>query len=82
MLQFRSINLLPMPGMFTLPLLGDAVLNEADNFEGKTSMSFCYKYLPIVDHLRELDSRTLIGKMVVGNYTIIYFTLEKPEKSL
>jgi len=79
MLQFKSLNLIPMFGMFTLPILGDAVLNRSDNFEGKTSMAFCYNYLPIVDHLRKLDDQTLIGKMTVGDYTIIYFSLSVPQ---
>ena len=78
MLQFKAINLVPTYWIFTLPLLGDAVLDKSDKFEGKTSMAFCYKYLPIVDHLRKLDDKTLIGKMKIGSYTIIYFTLTVP----
>ena len=78
MLQFKAINLVPTYWIFTLPLLGDAVLDKSDKFEGKTSMAFCYKYLPIVDHLRKLDDKTLIGKMKIGGYTIIYFTLTVP----
>ena len=76
MLQFRSINLIPM-GMYSLPLLGDAMIRR-DDFEGKTSLAFCYNYLPVVDHLRKLDETTLIGKMTVGDYTIIYFGLSIP----
>ena len=78
MLQFKAINLVPTYWIFTLPLLGDAVLDKSDKFEGKTSMAFCYKNLPIVDHLRKLDDKTLIGKMKIGSYTIIYFTLTVP----
>ena len=36
------------------------------------------QYVPVVDHLRQLDDSTLIGKMTVGSYTIIYFTLNVP----
>ena len=78
MLQFRAVNFVPLFHTFTLPVLGDAVLNRADRFEGKTSMAFCYKYVPVVDHLRQLDETTLIGKMTVGSSTIIYFTLRVP----
>ena len=37
-----------------------------------------FQYVPVVDHLRQLDDSTLIGKMTVGSYTIIYFTLSVP----
>ena len=78
MLQFRAVNFVPLFHKFTLPVLGDAVLDTADRFEGKTSAAFRYKYVPVVDHLRQLDETTLIGKMTVGSYTIIYFTLRVP----
>ena len=81
MLQFRAINLVPLLFTFTLPVLGDAVLRRSERFEGKTSMAFCYKYVPVVDHLRQLHSSMLIGKMTVGSYTIIYFTLHAPSHS-
>lgn len=75
MLEFSAINRIPTP-KFPLPILGNAFLGR-DDFEGKTSMAFCYKYLPIIDHLREIDEKTLIGKMTIGTITIIYFTLHK-----
>ena len=37
-----------------------------------------FQYVPVVDHLRQLDESTFIGKMTVGSYTIIYFTLSVP----
>ena len=43
MLQFRAINFVPLFHTFTLPVLGDADLDRADRFEGKTSMAFRYK---------------------------------------
>ena len=78
MLQFKAINFIPLFHTFTLPILGDAVVSK-EKFEGKTSMAFCYKYVPVVDHLRQLDDSTLIGKMTVGSSTIIYFTLKVPK---
>ena len=78
MLQFRSLNFLPTFGVFNMPLLGDAWLNETDHFEGKTSVALCYKYMPMVDHMRKLDDSTVIGKLKIGSYTLIYFTLKVP----
>ena len=78
MLEFGAINKIPTPKFF-LPVLGDAFIGR-DTFEGKTSMAFCYKYLPIVDHIRQLDDETIIGKMTIGTITIIYFTLTSATK--
>ena len=73
MLEFSAINRIPTPKC-SLPILGNAFLGR-DDFEGKTSMAFCYKYLPIIDHLRQIDEKTLIGKMTIGTITVFYFTL-------
>ena len=78
MLEFKAINKIPTP-KFALPVLGNAFIGK-DDFEGKISMAFCYKFLPIVDHLRKLDDHTIIGKMTIGTVTIIYFTLIVPQK--
>ena len=78
MLEFKAINKIPTP-KFALPILGNAFVGK-DEFEGKTSMAFCYKFLPIIDHLRKLDDHTIIGKMKIGTVTIIYFTLIVPKK--
>ena len=78
MLEFSAVNRIPTP-KFPLPLLGNAYLGK-DDFEGKSSMAFCYKYLPIVDHLRQIDEDTLIGKMTIGTITVIYFTLNYNRK--
>ena len=80
MLEFKAFNRIPTP-KFPLPILGDAFLGGDIDYEGKTSMAFCYKYLPIVDHIRQLDERTIIGKMTIGTLTIIYFTLKVPIKT-
>ena len=79
MLEFSAVNRIPTP-KFPLPMLGNAFLGR-DDYEGKVSMAFCYKYLPIVDHLRQIDDETLIGKMTIGNITVIYFTLHKNSKN-
>ena len=78
MLEFKAINRIPTP-KFALPILGNAYVGK-DDFEGKTSVAFCYKFLPIIDHLRKLDDNTIIGKMKIGTVTIIYFTLIVPKK--
>ena len=80
MLEFKAFNRIPTP-KFPLPILGDAFLGRDIDYEGKTSMAFCYKYLPIVDHIRQLDESTIIGKMTIGTLTIIYFTLKVPIKA-
>ena len=79
MLEFKAVNRIPTP-KFAAPILGNAFVGKED-FEGKTSMAFCYKFLPIIDHLRKLDDQTIIGKMTIGTVTVIYFTLSVPKKS-
>ena len=78
MLQFRSLNFVPTFGIFNIPLLGNATIDKTDNFECKTSIGFCYKYLPLVGHVRKLDDSTVIGKLKMCSYTLIYFTLKVP----
>ena len=77
MLEFAAIQRIPTP-RFALPVIGDAFVGR-EHFEGKTSLAFCYKYLPIIDHLRVLDDTTYIGKMVIGTETILYFTVTTVE---
>ena len=79
MLEFSAVNRIPTP-KFSLPLMGNAYIGR-DDFEGKLSMALCYWYLPLVDHLRQIDDETLIGKVTIGSTTLMYFTLHKSSKN-
>jgi hypothetical protein len=73
MLEFKAINCIPVT-KYSLGVPGSASVMRS-MVDGIESMAFCYKYLPIVDHLRRVDERTIIGKMMIGNASILYFTL-------
>ena len=78
MLEFKAINCIPLP-KFSLGPLGKASVYRS-TVGGKTSVAFAYKFLPIVDHLRRLHAGVIIGKMMIGNSHILYFTLEDSGK--
>jgi len=78
MLEFSSINLLPVPKFGLVPLATATLINGT--VDGVSSLALAYNYLPIVDHLRRLDETTIIGKMMIGNVHILYFTLYEREK--
>lgn len=78
MLEFRAINKIPVM-RFSLGIPGSAVIKRSV-VDGKESMAFCYKYLPIVDHLRRADDKTIVGKMMIGNVCILYFELKSRVK--
>ena len=79
MLEFRAINKIPTGIKYSLGLAGQATIMRSV-VDGKESMAFCYKYLPIIDHLRRADANTIVGKMMIGNVCILYFTLKTREK--
>jgi hypothetical protein len=77
-LEFAAFNKIPIM-KYSLGFPGSADIKRSV-VDGKKSMTFCYKYLPVVDHLRRIDQRTIVGKMMIGNITLFYFTLKSREK--
>jgi hypothetical protein len=77
MLEFEAINNIPTPKFNLNPVASATLMNG--EIDGKTSMALAYNYLPIVDYLRRLDSQTVIGKMMIGNVKVLYFTLKCKE---
>ncbi|GMI37505.1 hypothetical protein TeGR_g5845 [Tetraparma gracilis] len=77
MLEFGAVNCVPLP-TFTLGPVSTATVVRTD-VDGKESLALAYNYLPIVDHIRRLDKDTIIGKMMIGKVTVLYFTLKCKE---
>lgn len=61
---------------FNIPFLGSATIEEI-NFRGKKSVAIKYDHLPIVDYLRKIDSKTIMGIMKMNDKTKVYFYLKK-----
>jgi hypothetical protein len=78
MLEFRELNKVPVGVRYSLWPLGKAAVRRSV-VDGKESMAFCYQFMPVVDHLRRVDANTIVGKMMIGNICVLYFTLKTTE---
>jgi hypothetical protein len=56
--------------------IGSAILRRLE-FRDKISTSLIYNYLPIIDHFRKIDDRTVMGIMEIKGKVYIYFYLKK-----
>lgn len=61
---------------FRLPLIGSAVLRKLE-FRNQLSVAMIYNYLPIIDHFRKIDRKTMMGIMTIKDKTEVYFYLSR-----
>jgi len=59
---------------FNIPVIGSARIREI-RFRGKVSTGMIYNHLPIIDHFRRVDEKTLMGAMDLKGKIVLYFYL-------
>ncbi len=65
---------------WNFPVIGAAKI-EVRTLRNKKSVAMVYKYLPFVDHLRQLDEKKLLGVMTFRGTELAYFQLELQDGS-
>ena len=61
---------------FRLALIGSAVLRKLE-FRNQLSVAMIYNYLPVIDHFRKIDRKTMMGIMTIKGKTEVYFYLSR-----